>query len=479
MTRRPLAVSSASVLVVVSAFLITSCREARFVAHVTARALDERPAQVVAPTPVAQAAPFDPLRIPPDEASTFDFRSDGTAENGDLLYHVRIKAGGNPATVALAKLTPLFEIDGESAPEYVTDAFFRANPERNARSIQPGDEFELELPPDTFVVRSTIEATETYGGTAIVRTYVSERGDVLRYYLTEPFPIRYETMRAGDPGNWVVRFDPDLAYLLTRGLTDPRRLAQAVYRVADPDVFQTERIRSLIADVAPHAELTLEVDRTHTYLDPVREVLSRASAVVPVTENDREDLTRYVFTPDSGSPFAAVEDALGTRSHITELPDGRVFRIQYGWDGVVRVFYRTGRDDARGMRDPYALQENERWAALYAAIGASTDSPVKWGPGIPSDLPPFPSARDPANGDEGSFDFLIPGRTLVLTFEPTRFQSDVRAESELRSGLREMQQELRGPIEQGSAIINWLTGRSRSGSDQPRQIVERAPAEGG
>jgi hypothetical protein len=133
----------------------------------------------------------------------------------------------------------------------------------------------------------------------------------------------------------------------------------------------------------------------------------------------------------------AIEDALGTQTDLA-VPRGRPFRITYAWDGTVRIYYRTGTDDAAGRRDPFQLRENERWAEIYARLApGSADPPVKWGPGEAEDLEPFPTARDPDQQASASYDYLVSGRVLVLTFKPTRFQSDTKAQTTLNQVLKE------------------------------------------
>ena len=76
---------------------------------------------------------------------------------------------------------------------------------------------------------------------------------------------------------------------------------------------------------------------------------------------------------------------------------------------------------------------------------------MKWGAGQPADLNPFPTARDPRQkreGDDLSYDFLIPGRALVLTFQPIRWDSDIKAEQELKDSLHQMQDQFRSGLEQ-------------------------------
>src|SRR5262249_49931564 len=156
----------------------------------------------------------------------------------------------------------------------------------------------------------------------------------------------------------VLRFHPDLAYLLGSGRLDPISLAKLVYGVDAPDMVQARIIRKLAADVPPGQAAELTVDRTRTYLDPVRQAMTQATIVEQVDSWDRRTLTRAVFTREEVAPFLAVEDSLGNRPDISDLPAGQVFRIEYGRDGVVKVAYLTGDDDERGRRDPYQLREN-------------------------------------------------------------------------------------------------------------------------
>src|SRR5207253_2717358 len=161
------------------------------------------------------------------------------------------------------------------------------------------------------------------------------------------------------------------------GRLNATQLAQAVYRVPDPDLFQMRGIRNFVETVTPGVVATMTVDRSQPYLDPVRNAISKAASSVRVAERSRSHLTRYSFAPGSNTPFAAVEDALGSEADISRVPGGEVFRIEYGWDGVVHVFYRTGPDDARGKRDPYQLLESDRWGKVYGQLGLSEDYPVR------------------------------------------------------------------------------------------------------
>jgi hypothetical protein len=366
------------------------------------------------------------------------------------VYRVQINAGGSPYLVASTKLTPLFQADGKDAAVYVGDAYFIANPGRTPSTIQPGDQFSLTLPASTFVVRWQAEHRESFGHEARLREYVSERGDRLRYYLTEPFPILYELQTADQPGRGVIRFDPELRYLLQSGRTDPARLAQLVYRVTDPDVFQLAAMQRLAAELQVSNVATYRVDRTRGYLDPVRELLTRPVQSEAVEAIGRDHLRRHIAPADGDFDLLAVEDALANLSSPLQIEDGRVFRILYRHDGIVQVWYKTGHNDTLGKRDPYGLRENERWSELYQRLAPGEDTPIKWGPGEPDDLDPFPSARDPldrTSDPRRDYDYLVSGRVLTLTFRPQRFRSDLRAETEFRYLLGNLRERFRPQID--------------------------------
>ncbi len=396
------------------------------------------------------------------QAQEFDFEPAGTDERGWKLYQVRIKAGGSPNLVARERLTPLFQVDGQDGPTYAANSFFSQNPNRRPNTIQPGDEFTLALPPDTFVVRSQEDVVERLGGTARVRLYTSDRGDVLRYYLTDPFPIVYELQPAGS-GQASVVLHRELLYQLSTGRTDVGRLAQLIYRVPDPDFYQLEAVKALVSNATAGQSMTITVDRTHTYLDPVREAMRSAVAREAVTEPERSYLTRALFDDPTRSPFAAVEDSLGSSTNPADVPNGRVFRIEYLWDGTVRVYYKTGEIDAMGKRNPFERRENERWAALYQRLSTTGDWPVRWGKGEPSDLAPFPSARDPrykAPDEERAYDYLVPGRILVLTFKPTRTHEEAKSEGAAFSALQDTREKFKEQIEGVRNLFEQLGGRA-------------------
>ena len=477
---RALALTLASVTMLLAGGCAEVGRQADVLIRLAPRLIAPGGARVGS-APGGQVPAVPSIDLPPPQTSdAFDWEAAGSDSQGRLLYRVRLRAGGSPYLVATAKLTPLFQVDGKNAPSYVGDAYFQANPGRTPFSMQPGDEFLLALPPDTFVVRWQGERQESFGQPARLIEYVSERGDRLRYYLSDPFPIRYELLPADRAGHGVVHFSPDLAFMLGTGRTDPLRLARLVYRVTDPDIFQVEAMRQLAANLRPGIESTLEVDRGRTYLDPVRQALTHAIATEPVPEPERAHLTRAIFPPDGSVPFMAVEDALGAHTDLAELADGRVFRIEYRWDGTVRVQYKTGPDDARGKRDPYLLRENERWTALYQRLAPKADNPIKWGPGEPADLDPFPTARDPSQRSRApaaAYDYLLPGRMLTLTFRPVRFQSDLLAELEFRSLLRDVRERYRDQIGEVAGLLERL--QARGGASDTASAAPPAANPGG
>ena len=432
-------------LVLLLAPLVSACQQADRLIAVAPRVLGGAVNDDARPGPASEdsgAQPVDQTQeLPPEQPTDgFDFEP-LPDEQGHQRFLVRLQAGGSPALVAAQKLTPLFGVDGKNAAQYVSDAYFQANPGRTPHTMQPGDQFELALPPDTFVVRWQQEQTVDLLGPARVHDYVSERGDRLRLYLDQRIPIEYALEPADGSGLARLRLSVDLAYLLGAGRLNPISLAKLVYQVPDPDIYQVMTMRHLAEQAQPGQSTEITVDRTRTYLDPVREAMTQALAVEPVSDAGREYLKRATFLQDQGLPYVAVEDALSDHTDISDLPAGQVFRIEYGRDGVVRVSYLTGDDDHRGRRDPYKLRENERWAALYERLMPGQDSPVSWGPGEPSDMDPFPTARDPyrrTQDGEESYDYLVPGRAIVLTFHPTRTRADVLAGAELRDTLRSL-----------------------------------------
>jgi hypothetical protein len=414
------------------------------------------------PSPRLEAARAEPgspaeITLPPEQRSTaFDWEPLGADAAGNRQFKATIRVGGSPSLIALEKLTPLFNVEGKGPVEIVTEAFFAANPNRTPRSIQPDDEFVLTVPPDTFVVRWQNEDEDTQFGLVRFRDYVSDRGDRLRLFLTERYPILYQLESVERPGQALLRFHPDLAFLLGSGQLDPLGLARLVYRVDAPDLVQMRIIRKLVADVQPGQAAELTVDRTRTYLDPVRQAMTQATIVEQVDSWERRHLTRAVFIRQEVAPFLAVEDALGNRSDIADLPAGQVFRIEYGRDGVIRVSYLTGDDDERGRRDPYQLRENERWAALYAKYLTDDAAPVAWGPGEPSDIAPFPTARDPNRrtlDGERSYDYLVAGRAIMLTFRPVRTRADTRTEAELGDVMKQLSKQYKGFMDE---LQGWV-----------------------
>lgn len=432
-------------VVLVLSLIAAGCQQVERIADVAPRAILPGAGTATGPRlqPAAgpAAKPAD-VTLPAEQVPvSFDFRPLDLDALGNRRFLVRMRLGGSPSLVALEKLTPLFNVDGKGPVEYVTDAFFASNPHRTPRSIQPDDELILTVPADTFVVRWQEEQEEYLFGPVRLRAYVSDRGDRLRIYLTDRFPILYELESVDKSGSALLRFHPDLAYQLGAGRLDPNGLAQLIYRVEHPDLIQVQTARKLAAEVQPGQAAELVVDRTRTYLDPVRQAMTRATIVDKVADPGRSHLTRAIFIREEVAPFLGIEDALGTRPDIGELPAGQVFRIEYGRDGVVRVSYLTGDDDERGRRDPYQLRENERWAAIYNQYLDSDAAPVAWGPGEPSDIAPFPTARDPNRrfqSGERSYDYLVANRAIMLTFRPIRTRADTRTEAELSQAFREI-----------------------------------------
>ena len=327
-------------LLLLLALLMGACRDVDRLTDVAPRAIVRvgGPAVQAAPAPLSARAP---LPLPPAQPTDgYEFQPIGVDNAGWLRFRIRILLGGSPFLVAVEKLTPLFQVDGKSAAQYVGDAYFEANPGRTPYSIQPDDEFVLSVPPDTFTVRWQQERVEERGGQTRLREFISERGDRLRFYLTDRFPILYELESADAIGTSTLQFHPDLAFLLGSGRLDTMGLARLIYRVPDPDVRQVQIVRGLAAEVKPGQSAKLVVDRTTTYLDPVREAMSHGNIMKRVPYPGRNHLMQATFSRDQGLPFVAIEDALGAHPDVAELPAG---------PGPHRV--RVGRHDPRLLHD--------------------------------------------------------------------------------------------------------------------------------
>jgi hypothetical protein len=419
--------------------LLIACQPAERIAEVGPKiVLPSEPRQLPTPVPVAQPQERPPL--PPEQTSeSYLFLPTDPDPAGWRQFRVKIGPGGSPSLVALEKLTPLFQVEGKGPVQYVTEAFFATNPHRTPRSIQPGDEFLLRVPPDQFVVRWQEEREEDVDGRTLVREYVSDRGDRLTLYLADRFPILYELSPADGNGQAQLRFHADLAFMLGSGRLDELGLARLIFRVQ-------------VGATAVHKQVG-------THLDPIRQAMLQASIIERVPEPELRHLTRAVFVREEVAPYLAIEDALGTQPDISQLKTGQVFRIEYGRDGVVRVSYLTGDDDERGKRDPYELRDNERWAGIYGTYLPGDASPVGWGPGEPSDIPPFPTARDPNRRvleGERSYDYLLAGRAVMYTFRPTRTRADLRTETEFGQAMAELSKQYKTVMSELQALIPEL-----------------------
>jgi hypothetical protein len=118
------------------------------------------------------------------------------------------------------------------------------------------------------------------------------------------------------------------------------------------------------------------------------------------------------------------------------------------------------------------LRENTRWADLYRAVVPGEDPPVKWGEGEPADFPPFPSARDPNHRTDDPaavFDYLVPGRVMVLTFRPQRYESDLKTELQLKDLLTEARERFQDQITWALDAAEWLQQQRASGGPAPGQ----------
>jgi hypothetical protein len=115
-------------------------------------------------------------------------------------------------------------------------------------------------------------------------------------------------------------------------------------------LFQTEATTRLIASLRSGARTIVEIDRTKTPLDPIRDFWIAAFRYEGVAEPARAQFSRAIFLPDQQVSFIAIEDAIPSGGTISGRPNDQVFRIEYARDGTVNVYYKTGADDARETR---------------------------------------------------------------------------------------------------------------------------------
>ena len=239
-------------LLVPLALLTAGCQQVERLAEVAPR-VDHARGLAGAPrhgAPVAPAAPR--VTLPPEQRPT---RSTGSRSGPTRPAMAAVQGdasavGGSPSLVALEKLTPLFNVDGKGPVEYTTEAFFAAEPASDP-ALDPAGR-RVRADGACRHVRGALAggATRTamFGQTRL-RDYVSDRGDRLRLYLTDRFPILYELGPWTRPGQALLRFHPDLAYLLGSGRLDPLGLARLMYRVEHPDLVQMQITRKLAAEV--------------------------------------------------------------------------------------------------------------------------------------------------------------------------------------------------------------------------------------
>lgn len=292
-------------------------------------------------------------------------------------YRITIQPGTSLWSVAIERL-PLKALDeaDRAAFALLEESFHRSFPNRDITSVYPGEDFVLEVAEGTFV-------SEKIDRTRDEEVYIAFNGDRLIHYLRDP-NVLYRLVRAGEPDQAEVR--------LRAGDGDPVELAKQVYQVDPPDFLQVRWMREALSD----EQVRVTVDVNRRYLDEFRNHWARASK----GEEGKDGLTTYTFSEAQiDIPFLRVDDAVGEKTNPVEFP--RVFRVEYYKDGSIKKYVITQPGDLLAVLQK---PQDEQWGTVYEDYDT-------WKEGEPGDLEPFASART----DMGS---LVPGRILVLTFQP-------------------------------------------------------------
>ena len=124
-------------LLLLLSLLATACQQADRVLGALPRMVGRggEPAAPGGPASVSRSEQI--AELPPEQPTEgFDFeRLDD--QGGNRRFRVRLRAGGSPALVAARKLTPLFEVDGKNAEQYVSEPTSRRIPGGPPRRCSP------------------------------------------------------------------------------------------------------------------------------------------------------------------------------------------------------------------------------------------------------------------------------------------------------------------------------------------------------
>ena len=267
-------------------------------------------------------------------------------------YHMVFGYG---ATFFGAAVNSLPLIPGDQGTAILMDGYRAAFPGHDPKEVQPGDEFDFQVPLETIV------ASKWRKGNGTIE-YQSLRGDDLVMYTSPRSLISHKLVRAETPTRAEMFINRDAE------LRSPD-LAKAVYGGDDPnfkpDVLQVARARKAIQE----NQQSISVDLNRKYLDDFPDIKGQAEAGGKTAAG----LDIYWFKSDLvAQPLFRVDDGIGQATDPAGLPS--VMRVYYYKDGVVRTYQRAEDTVLLAGRQP----QNDEWAKAYTQYGKLNPLPSRW-----------------------------------------------------------------------------------------------------
>ena len=309
-------------------------------------------------TAVAQSVPTPTGGWQSDSTFSISFLTRDTPQGPDR-YHVVFGYGATFFGTAVNAM-PL--LTAEQAVSILIAGHQSAYPDRPPQNVQPGDEFDIQVPVGTIVSaqwRRISGAIE----------YRSLRGDDLVLYTNPNSVVSYRLTRVEDPTHAEVALNRDME-------TTSASLARAVYGGNDPnfapDILQVARAGKAIRG----SENSITVDLTQSYMDDFPAIRAQAEK----GGTTQGGLQIYWIRSDQvAQPLFRVDDGMGQATDPTSLPS--LMRVYYYKDGTVRTYQRAEDTVMLRGRQP----QNGEWAQVFAQYGKVAPAPTQWEVGQPED----------------------------------------------------------------------------------------------
>lgn len=307
---------------------------------------------------VAQTVPKPTDGWQSDPTYSISFIARETAQGPDS-YHVVF---GNGATFFGTAVNSMPLLPADQAVSILMNGHQATYPDRPPQDVQPGDEFDIQVPLGTIV------STQWRKGHGTIE-YRSLRGDDLVLSTDPNSLINYRLTRVEDPTHAEVVINRDME-------TDSASLARTVYGGSDPsfapDVLQVARAAKAIQS----NESSITVDLTQSYLDDFPAIRDQGEKG-GVTQ---AGLQIYWFRSDQAAqPLFRVDDGIGQATDPAKLPS--LMRVYYYKDGTVRTYQRAEDTVLLSSRQP----QNGEWAQVFAQYGKVDPAPTQWEVGQPED----------------------------------------------------------------------------------------------